>query len=292
MWGDLVRARVHVTNGTLEPIVLRAVDLAGQLPGRRLWLTTRAGRLRYDAPRKRVVWRPRVRDETEEVFASGLLLSGETITVERWLRVRTPVVDVAVLYQPAGLNVFYPTSSKPTPERGEPWEVHFRSSTISGRSAFRRGKPGGEQRVVLFYGAEATPIVRRHIRVALDWSDIDMPGAVLDELDVGSGELSAWDGGPAWIVRRPQGGDLVVVSREGARDVFPGVDFLIFDLADIVSLEGSDLLVDLVGQEAYDRVDPVDFLEFLRGVRNQGSRVDVAVVDTGADSLQYVLRLR
>jgi hypothetical protein len=280
-WGDLARVRVHITNGTLGPIVLRSVDFPGQLPDRRLWLTTRAGRVHYETSRRRVVWRPWVPDETAEVFASGFLLPAETITVERWLRVRTPVQDVVVLYQSARLNVFLPSSSELTPKRAEPRELYYREPSPSSEGNFRRGKPGSEERVVLFSAADTTPIVRRQFPIDLAWSDRDMPRAVMDELDVGAGELSAWDGGPAWIVRRPAGGDLVVAPNEGETEIFPGFDFLVFDV-----------LVDVSPGEEYDRVDPGDFLEFLRGVRNQGARLNVVAVDTGADDLEWVLQLR
>lgn len=291
-WGDLARVRVHITNGTLDPIVLRSVDLPGQLPDRRLWLTTRKGRVHYEASRKRAVWRPWVRDETHEVFASGFLLPAETITVERWLRVRTPVQDVVVLYQPARLNVFFPGSRELTPTRAEPRELYFREPSLARGGDYRRGKPGSEERVVLFYGADTAPIVRRQFPIDLVWSDLDMPGAAMDELDVGEGELSAWDGGPAWIVRRPASGDLVVAPNEGETEIFPGFDFLVFDFVDVASLEGSEVLVDVAPEEEYDRVDPGDFLEFLRGVRNQGARLNVVAVDTGADDREWVLQLR
>ena len=298
-FGDLVVARISIANATVDPIVIRGIDLPGQLPNDVPWLESRSGRTSYDRGRKRIGWRPWVRGETEVIFTRGYLLPGEHLTIDRWVRVRSPLQDVVVTYQKADLGIYYPDLGVSTRSQRLQRELFFYERSVTRESQYRRATPGSDERTVLFLAADQAVLTRRHITVPVAWAEPDMPTAVVTELGV-PGELSAFDVAPAWLVRRPETAEVFLfenvaddaVDPSPAGESFPNVDFEVFDLVDYSAKAGADVLVDIDPEESFERVAPADFLEFLRGVRDQGSRVSVVALALGDPRYQLVLRLR
>jgi hypothetical protein len=286
-FGALVRARVSVVNGGIHPMLIRAIDLSGQLPDPIGWLASHRGRLEFDE-RGRCRWRTDAGGETPPVFARGLIFPGEALTVERFIRVRASGQEVSVLYQELapsarGGSLLF-RSERSQPRRLQ--DAVFEPPSAARLAAFRRRPPGSEERLVLALGAQSWPVESRRTVWHLSWADPHLPGAILAEHGLSAAEVSRWDGGRVWLIRPPGEGAIYLLPDglpAGAElERFPRLDFAVFDLADAALLTRSELCLDGGEDEELESFAPAELLDVLREARERGWRLEVAVLDPEA----------
>ena len=251
-YGELARARIAVANGDADPIMVRGIEIPGQLPERRNWVVSRSGRLRYEKRHRRWEWDPRGRDETPASFVRGLIFPGEALEVDRWLRIRGPTHDIVLLYSSIPAVHFHDLVYLPRERPGTGNRVVFERASVSAQGRYRRLRAGTEERVVVVDRALEFGVVRRSFSVDTPWAGDDPTPGVINALrsvegfgDV-SGEVSQWTSGAAWLVRDPRDGGVRVLPETGDVESFWDVDFTVFDLADAAAITGEGLLVEAI----------------------------------------------
>ena len=280
-FGELAVATLVVANGGVQPILVRAIELPGQLPDPVCWLGSRPGRLLYDSRWDRYVWRFRERGETAAAFAAGWLLPGEILTTERVVRVRGPRQEVSVVYQEvpqtsrAGTVYLRWDARVPVGKReSESW---FVASSVSAESGFRRFAPGSEQRLALVFEPTAWPVERRTYVASVAWSDPDTLPATLIALGHPGAELSRWNASDAWLVRDLSDGALLCyLPGQQEPERYQGVGFTVFDLADQMAQLGAPVGILGAGADAeLETIEPSSLLEVLDLARSQGRGLEV-----------------
>ena len=289
-YGHLVPAVIHVANGSLNPILLRHVDLPGQLPDPICWLGTRPGRVRFDWRRGVAVWRHRGTGSTDPVFAAGLIYPGEVLEFERLLRFRGPSQEVVLDYQEVPLSEaqrdIFVYSEKATPRRRRSYEARFSLPGVSVLTDFRRAPPDPRraERLILVPVARKWPVDQRvfvsHFP-SLSETVAVAAAEVLESLGEVDADVCRWESGNAWLVRsRGEGSIRVHRDDGGAVEDYAGVEFTAFDLVDRSALLGVPMWLETPDSGGeLQRVDPGQFTSVLRGVRSGARRLDVEVLD-------------
>lgn len=300
-YGSLVNALVRIQNGGVQPILVRSVELPGQLPDAVCWFGRRRGDLKLERHRRQFVWRFRSYGWTPGVFAAGLLYPGETMEFERAFRVREPSQEIEVLYQEVGSDetggeLLLP-DAKATPPQRRHYEARFVPATVSIRSTFQRHAPRPDlvERLVIVpeFGAWPTH-TRRSVERVIPF-DAETRAQVLESLGYPGAELSRWERGGVWLVRRIEDRELLLFF-DGGGDVetFPDIGFEVFDLADLCARKRTHLWLETpeTTEGELEPLDPERLLEVLRTARDRGWRVEIDVLDPDTPERTPYLALR
>ena len=289
LFGELVFAEVLVTNGDLRPIIVRSVELPGQLLETDQWLTSRQGAFRHEPVRDRYYWRPQNRGSTPVIFARGVLLPGETLSVSRWLRVRAATTDVILRYSEVDEDILwksvYLSTSLTRFGTRRRSATEYESPSAVDITAYRRHDPGTEERYVVAPGLVDVPVLRRSFPAPTPWTGASPAAEVIAASQLGEGEVSEWSSGQAWLIRSPRDGVLEVLFETGASEHFRDVGFEVFDLCDALVREGAVLLYEEPRLPSLRETSPNDESapESIDGNSGHGDEAEGAEIEDATD---------
>jgi hypothetical protein len=245
-FGELARAEIAVANGHIRPMLVRGIELSAQLPETEAWLLSLEGRVEWKERPPSCEYVPGAAGITPAVFAAGLLFPGESLSVERWVRVRGSVQGITVSFQlvpEADVASLYFDADVLRPARRSSQRVTFRPASLSELGKLRKLALGSEERwsVVPYVGE--WPVESRRRELAVQFADPGSAAAILADLGGPGGEVSRWDAGDAWIVRTPEDGAVHVFPAEGDVRRLDRLGLEVFDLIDIAAAEGVAVLL-------------------------------------------------
>ena len=97
--GQLRRVQVLLRNTTSRVLIVRGIRFQNRPPDTRVWLGSRYGSATYDAGANKWVVNPLSQMLSQPVFVNGIVPPGQTIRIDRWLRLVDVDQPIEIDYQ-------------------------------------------------------------------------------------------------------------------------------------------------------------------------------------------------
>jgi hypothetical protein len=295
VWGDLADADIVIQNHTSDLVILRRVEIQGQLPDIERWYGSQYGEARYDSEQDVYHFDSLVQVLSEPIFAGGVLLPGEIRGAERTVRLNRDRQVVEVQFQRLTEDEARKSLYVADPADSPLSQTFRRLAEPLGATASAEGSDRWD--MVIFPQADETPMdtATAELSLGLAEREFDRQAAVRKASRAEPGNETYSLGQDAYIFDYGPDGVKMVTGRDVV--ALPQCDLLVFDLMDQRGDEPVELLLPLEGFEdlftvgkphtegpgffnpGYTDVPQADLPRLLERCRERGLSVTVQAID-------------
>lgn len=308
-FGQLAAADLIVTNISDRPMLLRSVQLVGQVPRFFQRSIALGGSLLHRKALRHYTYDPEAAGFTPEVFEDDwLLLPGESRTYTENFRVRHPVQLAHLLYRSIPYSQYYTPRMReegvpematldrdvyfPRPDPHDDRRLQFGLRTRSSLSEYRRSESGTVGRLVVIPDEEAWELLYLEFTFQIPIEDPETPANLIERSGASPGStVTAWLRRGIWVIDDPVKGETFGWTTEEKRIPLPRSAPEVFDILDELP-EDAPLPVDRGGDGREPLLlPPGEIDEFLEGLRKRGEEVHPHYLESPDGRFLYGLKI-